>query len=67
MDYEVRHFPLKRVLNFVLTLAILFLTSMMLKNKYQKEPLVKPVYGYLMLAVLIIYSVLSTIYNARNL
>ena len=64
---ESQHFPIGRTLNFVCTLTLLFLTSMMMGSKYQREALVPPAYGYAMLAFFIIYSIASTIYNAKVL
>ena len=64
---EASHFPLKRTANFALTLALLFLTSMCLGTKYQTERLVEPVYGCLMALTFLLYSIISTIRNAKEL
>ncbi len=39
---ESRHFPIPRMINYFLTLCMLFITSMVLGNKYQIEHLVEP-------------------------
>jgi uncharacterized membrane protein YfcA len=49
------------------TLALLFITSMLLGTKYSTKKIVEPIYAYLMLTVFVIYSVASTVYNARIL
>jgi ABC-type transport system involved in cytochrome c biogenesis permease subunit len=64
---ESQHFPVSRTLNFVSTLSLLFITSMMMGSKYQREDLVPAFYSYAMLAFFIIYSIISTIYNAKVL
>lgn len=64
---ESQHFPVGRTLNFVSTLSLLFITSMMMGSKYQREDLVPAFYSYAMLAFFIIYSIISTIYNAKVL
>ena len=64
---ESQHFPVGRTLNFVSTLSLLFITSMMMGSKYQREALVPPAYSYVMLAFFVIYSIASTIYNAKVL
>jgi hypothetical protein len=40
---------------------------MMMGSKYQREDLVPAFYSYAMLAFFIIYSIISTIYNAKVL
>lgn len=64
---EGKHFPLKRSLNFLLTLALLFTTSMMLGNKYQVERLVDPIYSYVFIVLFILYALISTYFNAKEL
>ena len=64
---ESKHFPKKRVINFLITLLILFTTSMCVGNKYQKEPLVPTFVAIIAVIVYIIYTVLSTIYNAKQI
>jgi uncharacterized membrane protein YfcA len=64
---ESEHFPVGRTLNFVSTLSLLFITSMMMGSKYQREALVPPVYSYVMLGFFVIYSIASTLYNAKVL
>ena len=64
---ESRHFPLHRCTDFLITLLLLFTTSIMVGNKYQTQQLVEPVWAYIMLSVFIAYSVVSTLYNAKQL
>ena len=58
---------MKRTANFILTLIFLFITSMLLGNKYQKEKLVEKEMALFILAMFISYCIASTIYNARVL
>jgi hypothetical protein len=65
LDYiiqnETLHFPLKRTIHFVVTLLMLFLTSMCLGTKYSTRSTVDPVYAYLMFFAFILYTIYSTI------
>jgi uncharacterized membrane protein YfcA len=63
---EASHFPRKRVVNFLITLALLFLTSMIVGNKYQKERL-PAIYGYLMIGVFLLYTFYSSYGNAGEI
>jgi hypothetical protein len=62
---ESKHFPKKRVINFLLTLLILFSTSICIGSKYQKERLVSKEVAFIAVIVFIIYTVVSTFYNAK--
>jgi len=53
------------VINFLLTLAFLFTTSMCVGSKYQKEKLVSTEVAIIAVIVFIIYTVVSTVYNAK--
>jgi hypothetical protein len=66
IENEAKHFPLKRTVNFLITLLILFSTSMVIGTKYQSG-ITDPIYGYLLLAIFIVYSLVSTYYNAKYL
>jgi uncharacterized membrane protein YfcA len=63
---EASHFPRKRVVNFSITLALLFLTSIIVGNKYQKERL-PAIYGYLMIGVFLLYTFYSSYGNAGEI
>ena len=67
IEDEAKHFPIARLINFFLTLAFLFGTSMLVGNKYQSERLVDPVYSFIAFVIFVIYSLLSTLYNAKRL
>ena len=67
MQNEGKHFPLMRTCSYCLTLLMLYATSVLLGNKYQKERLVDVKYGYLALAIFIVYSFISTFIYARHL
>ena len=64
---ESSHFPLHRCIAFLVTLILLFTTSIMVGNKYQTEQFVDPFIAYIMLAIFVTYSVVSTIANTRKL
>ena len=53
------------MINFLLTLAFLFTTSMCVGSKYQKEKLVSTEVAIIAVIVFIIYTVVSTVYNAK--
>lgn len=63
---EASHFPRKRVINFAITLMLLFLTSIIVGNKYQSERL-PAIYGYLMIGVFLLYTFYSSYENAREI
>jgi len=63
---EASHFPRKRVVNFSITLGLLFLTSIIVGNKYQKERL-PAIYGYLMIGLFLLYTFYSSYVNAREI
>lgn len=51
----------------MVTLILLFATSMLIGHKYQNETLVEPKYRYTALGAFIVYSMISTYYNAKKL
>jgi uncharacterized membrane protein YfcA len=63
---EASHFPRRRVINFAITLVLLFLTSIIVGNKYQSERL-PAIYGYLMIGVFLLYTFYSSYGNAREI
>lgn len=63
---EASHFPRKRVINFAITLGLLFLTSIIVGNKYQSERM-PAIYGYLMIGVFMLYTFYSSYGNAREI
>ncbi|TNV78400.1 hypothetical protein FGO68_gene12330 [Halteria grandinella] len=67
VDNEAKHFPPKRVIKYLITLAMLFITSMCMGTKYQQKRLVDPYVSYVILAIFIIYTVISTFFNCKEL
>jgi hypothetical protein len=62
---ESKNFPKKRVVNFLLTFLILFITSMCVGSKYQKKRLVSIEVAIVAVILFIIYTIVSTVYNAK--
>lgn len=67
IENESKHFPVGRIVNFFITLALLFSTSMLMGSKYQVDQLVEPIFAYIVLTIFILYAIISTIINARAL
>lgn len=53
------------MLNFLATLVILFTTSMCIGSKYQKDKLVSIEVAVIVVILFIVYTVISTVYNAK--
>ncbi len=53
------------MINFLLTLTFLFTTSMCVGSKYQREKLVSTAVAIIAVIVFVIYTVVSTVYNAK--
>lgn len=67
MKDESRHFTPFRVTNQFLNLIMLFVTSMMLGNKYSKERIVSLETGYMALGLFVIFAIVLTLFNAKQI
>ena len=67
IEDEQKHFSLKRILNYLLTLVLLFVTSMLIGSKYDTVKLV-PLWVSIVATVLFtIYCVVMTILVGKHL
>jgi len=64
-ETESKHFPKTRVINFLVTLTLLFATQMCIGSKYQKEELVSPTIKVIMVIVFVVYTLASTFFNVK--